>query len=153
SCLALGPGTSLGAASSWQDLCARLPADWFPDLVVFDLAYHTLPPWLGPAPVPLVALAADAQLQFHWLRRLLPRCEGVLADPRPVERLHRAGIHHARAANLFGVEQDFLAAPLPAVDAPRDIDVLFVGNWSPAVQRERLPWLGRLARLRSRWNV
>lgn len=31
--------------------------------------------------------------------------------------------------------------------------MLFVGNVQPAVQRERLAWLGRLARLRSRWNV
>jgi hypothetical protein len=31
--------------------------------------------------------------------------------------------------------------------------VLFVGNLHPAVQRERLPWLGRLARLSERWKV
>jgi hypothetical protein len=35
----------------------------------------------------------------------------------------------------------------------RDIDVLFIGNLHPAVQRERLPWLVRLARLARRWNV
>ena len=35
----------------------------------------------------------------------------------------------------------------------RDIDVLFVGNLHPAVQRERLPWLARLAKLADRRNV
>ncbi len=37
--------------------------------------------------------------------------------------------------------------------AERDIDVLFVGNLHPAVQRERLPWLARLAKLAERRNV
>ena len=35
----------------------------------------------------------------------------------------------------------------------RDIDVLFVGNLNPTVQRERAPWLARLARLGRRWRV
>src|SRR5262249_51944619 len=47
--------------------------------------------------------------------------------------------------------RDFLDQPWP--DHPRDIDILFVGNLHPAVQRERLPWLGRLAQLAERWEV
>ena len=35
----------------------------------------------------------------------------------------------------------------------RDIDMLVVGNFNSAVQRERMPWLGRLARLSRRCNV
>ena len=46
--------------------------------------------------------------------------------------------------NLFGCERAWLE---PSEEKARDIDVLFVGNLHPAVQRERLPWLGRLARL------
>src|SRR5262245_52109472 len=87
------------------------------------------------------------------MRRALRRCERVLADLPTVEHLHQEGITQARAANLFGLEQDFLDQPAPVLDAPRDIDVLFVGNWHAAAQRHRLPWLGHLARLRSRWNV
>jgi len=152
-CFSFGPGTALGPAESWEALCARLPEDWRPDLVVFDLAYHTLPAWLWSAPVPLVGLAADAQLQFHWMRRGLRRCERVLADLPTVQRLHQEGIAQARAANLFGLEQDFLDRPAPDLDGIRDIDILFVGNWQCAVQKDRLAWLGRLARLRSRWHV
>ena len=33
------------------------------------------------------------------------------------------------------------------------VDILFVGNLHPAVQRERLYWLGRLARLADKWKV
>src|SRR5262249_33088932 len=43
--------------------------------------------------------------------------------------------------------------PLPEHPPERDIDVLFVGNLSPAVQAERLRWLGRLSRLSQCWKV
>src|SRR5438552_9239992 len=54
------------------------------------------------------------------------------------------GMEHGRVANLFGLGQGFLAEP---DTAEKDIDILFVGNLHPAVQNERLRWLGRLARL------
>src|SRR5204862_260376 len=65
--------------------------------------------------------------------------------------MQQAGWTHVRAANLFGLEQPFADQPWP--DVPRDIDILFVGNLHPAVQRHRLSWLGRLARLGQRWRV
>ena len=47
-----------------------------------------------------------------------------------------------------------VSAPEQArVARPRDIDVLCIGNMNPAVQRQRLPWLMRLARLGKRWRV
>src|SRR5207249_9550705 len=42
---------------------------------------------------------------------------------------------------------------LLTTDKCRDIDILFVGNLHPAVQRERLRWLGRLASLSDRYSV
>lgn len=101
---------------------------------------------------PLVGLAVDWNLQWHHYRaRALPRCDLILTDTHGVDVLHRAGLTHARAANLFGLGRSFLKTP--AEPAERDIDVLFVGNLSPTVQRERLPWLGRLAALADRWRV
>src|SRR5437588_802424 len=70
---------------------------------------------------------------------------GALAIERP--RLTRAC-----RANLFGL-QGLFATPLPGPDPPRDIDILFVGNIHAPVQRDRLPWLGRLAKLSGRWRV
>jgi hypothetical protein len=140
----------LDAAGSWRGLCDRRAGGREPDLVFLHLAYQSIPAWLWSAPVPLVGLAADAQALWGWCRHALPLCERVLADGPTVERLRRAGITHARPANLFGLTQPFL--DLPAA-GKRDIDILFVGNTQPAVQRERLVWLGRLAKLRSRWNV
>src|SRR5262249_37155358 len=89
--------------------------------------------------------------QWHWFRQALRHCERVLADLPTVERLKHEGITHARQANLFGLGRDFFEQPGSGL--PRDIDILFIGNLAEPIQRDRLSWLGRLARLRSRWNV
>ncbi len=71
----------------------------------------------------------------------------------------REGIAAPRAANLCGCDRLFvergqaLADQGPTLSRLRDIDVLFVGNLNTAVQRERAPWLTRLARLGKRWRV
>jgi hypothetical protein len=40
----------LQRAGSWEGLCAQLPGDGRPDLVVLDLAYQSTIPWLWEAP-------------------------------------------------------------------------------------------------------
>jgi hypothetical protein len=142
---------AVGPADTWDDLCRRLPQGWRPDFVVLDLAYHTVPPGLYQAPVPLVGLAAGWHLLWHHYRYVLPRCELVLADTAGAEVMRRAGWDHARPALLHGLEPDFEATP--PHERERDIDVLFVGNLHPAVQRQRLPSLARLARLAPRRRV
>jgi hypothetical protein len=143
--LAIGPG------DRWDDVLARLPAGWRPDFVAVNLNYTSVPHGLWAAPVPLVGLATDWNLLWHHYRYALRRCELVLIDVPGAEVLAREGLRHARPANLFGCDPGLLDGPWP--DGPRDIDVLFVGNLHPAVQRERLAWLGRLARLTDRWKV
>jgi GT2 family glycosyltransferase/Tfp pilus assembly protein PilF len=136
---------------SWDDVCRRLPADWRPDFIVLNLAYTSIPPCLWSAPIPRIGLAADWTLCWHGCRRWGRACELLLTDTAGVERFHQEGLRHARAANLFGYPTDLVAAPTP--DVPRDIDILFVGNLHEAVQRERLPWLTRLARLANHRRV
>jgi GT2 family glycosyltransferase len=142
---------AVGFNDTWQGLCARLPDGWRPDFVVLYLGYASVPPCLWHAPVPLVALAPDFQLQWHFLRRALPLCELVLADAAGVEVMQRAGLTQARQANLFGLHGPFLDEPPP--EQNRDIDIVFIGNLHPAVQAERLPWLARLAALAGRRRV
>jgi predicted O-linked N-acetylglucosamine transferase (SPINDLY family)/glycosyltransferase involved in cell wall biosynthesis len=146
-----GVDLAVGPADTWEDVCRRLPPGWRPDFVALHLNYTTVPAGLWSAPVPLVGLAADWNLQWHHLRRVLPRLDLVLTDAPGVEALRRAGCGHARAANLYGLEPPWRG--LDPDEGARDIDVLFVGNLHPAVQRERLPWLARLARLGERWRV
>src|SRR5438128_1705207 len=58
---------------------------------------------------------------------------------------------HVEVANLFGLPRAMTEAHWPSGE--RDIDCLFVGNFHPAIQRDRLPFLARLAGLGRRWKV
>ena len=124
-----------------------------PDFLVLNLAYGTVPGCLWRGPLPRVGLAADWNFLWHYYRRRLGRCDLVLTDALGAEVMGREGIV-ARAANLCGCDRLFVegddASSPPGL---RDIDVLFVGNLNPAVQRERAPWLMRLAHLGRRWRV
>jgi len=175
---------AIGMADTWDGIAARWPAGWQPDFAVLDLHYTMIPPCLWQAPVPLIGLAQDWNLLWHAYRRLLHHVDLVLTDTGGVEHVAREGIRHAWAANLFGLERQFLAdpekgtggnrenraSPFPpfppvhhghltesdnqrAAAGARDIDILFVGNLHPAVQRERLPWLARVAQLSERRRV
>src|SRR5262249_38900735 len=140
----------IGPHDTWDDVLAKLPPGWLPDLVALRLGYATVPPGLWEAPLPLVGLAQDWTWQWHHYLRVLPLCDLVLTDRPGVAALARAGISHALPANLYGVGPRFVGG---APGQERDIDILFIGNLHPAVQRERQPWLGRVARLAARRNV
>jgi GT2 family glycosyltransferase/tetratricopeptide (TPR) repeat protein len=142
---------AIRAEQTWQQVLAGLPDGWKPDFVVLYLPYTSIPACLWAAPVPLVGLAADWTLLWHWYRHCLRQCDLVLTDPAGVETLAREGISQAVPANLFGGERVLWESDWP--EGPRDIDILFVGNVQSAVQRERLAWLGRLARLGEHYRV
>lgn len=75
---------------------------------------------------------------WHQYRHALLRCELVLTDAVGVETMAKEAISQARQAYLFGCQRAFVNYAYP--DAPRDIDILFVVNFSAAIHRERLPW-------------
>jgi GT2 family glycosyltransferase len=135
---------------NWSDLEQRLPADWRPDYVVLRLADATMPAVMWSAPVPLIGLVADYNLHWHRYRHLLPRCDLVLTDAGGASALRKIGLDNVQVARLFGTERAWLES---APEAPRDIDVLFVGNFLVTVQPARAQWLGRLAALADRWHV
>jgi tetratricopeptide (TPR) repeat protein len=141
----------VAAADSWEQVCARFPQGWKPDGIILYCPYATIPPFAWTAPVPLIGWASDWNLLWHNYRHALPRCDFVLTDGPGAETLSRHGLAHVYAANLAGCQPRFLEQLYP--DGPRDIDLLFVGNVHPAVQRERLPWLARVARLAEHWKV
>jgi tetratricopeptide (TPR) repeat protein len=136
---------------SWDDVRRRFPESWQPDFILLNLAFHTVPAGLWRAPLPLIGLAADWDVQWHSYRAVLPWCDHVLTDSPGVAVMRRAGMEHVSPMNLAGLPQSFLGLPL---DGPvRDIDVLVVGTFSPAQRRERLAWLGRLASLADRRRI
>ena len=119
--------------------------------MALNLAYAFVPASLWRAPLPRVGLATDWHLLWHHYRGRLPRCDLVLTDRAGAEAMARQGIA-ARAAILCGCERLFVDDAAPAAGL-RDIDLLLVGNLNPAVQRERAPWLTRLAALGGHWRV
>jgi GT2 family glycosyltransferase/tetratricopeptide (TPR) repeat protein len=135
---------------TWDDLAKNFPEGWQPDALVLWLYYSTIPAALYNAPLPIVTLAPDWNLLFHDFRRILKRSDLVFTDQRGVSQLKREGIEHVRYGNLWGLSTTLAG---DWFDRQRDIDVLFVGNIHPDVQRERNAWLGRLAKLGSRWNI
>src|SRR5262249_3868880 len=120
-CRAFNAGNDLDLTvrmdDGWDAVCRRLPDGWRPDFVALDLAFATIPPCLWQAPVPLVGLARDWDVQFHAYRHLLPHCDYVLADLTGVEVLRRACLTPVAAANLCGLPSSLLG--LPADDRPR----------------------------------
>lgn len=155
-CLTFHPESGQGDVllrpeDSWEDVQTRLPTDWTPDFLVLWLPYTTIPHCLWSAPLPRLGLAPDWNLMWHYYRSRLPTCHAVVTDTTGTELFQRTGLTHVRAGNLCGCERVFVETS--GSELPRDIDILMVGNFNPAVQRERMPWLGRLARLSRRWRV
>lgn len=153
-CSVFGPDNGLdldiGPEADWQTVCAKFPPDKRPEFIVLYMQYRAIPPWLWTVPVPIITLAGDWNLQWHSYQQL--RCSDlVLTDALGAEMMRRAGINQVRPAILFGGERDFLEATWP--EQPRDIDVLFVGNFNTPVQRERLALLGRIAPLGQKRKV
>lgn len=136
---------------NWESVAARWPAGWQPDYVVLYLPYTSITACLWSAPVPIVGLAADWNLLWHYYCRQLVSCDLILTDSAGVSAFHSAGLSQARAMTLYGCGRAFVDEA--SREESRDIDILFVGNLNSAVQRERLGWLGRLARLAERYHV
>jgi len=151
--VAAGRWATFGATCPcFSDAAARLGSGQEPAAILLWPGYASVPAWVWSAPIPVVALAHDPNLLWQQYREQLQLADLVLTDAPSAGRLRRAGVTHVRAANLYGLDRHYLAEiDLPEVE--RDIDILFVGNLHPAVQGERLKWLGRLARLTDRWRV
>jgi hypothetical protein len=67
-----GNDLTIKPGDSWDDVCARLPEGWRPDFIALFLHYSALPACLENPPVPVVGLAGDANLLWHYYRRRLP---------------------------------------------------------------------------------
>src|SRR5262245_14248134 len=103
-CLVFDEAGSTGLAvrpdDTWDAVSARLPAGWQPEFIALYLSYRSIPSCLWSAPVPIIGLAPDWNLQWHWYRQRLRSCELILTDAPGVEAFTKEGLAQARPANL-----------------------------------------------------
>ncbi len=162
-CVAFGPDEPadllIRRGDSWEDVRRRFPDGWAPDFLVLNLASSGIPPCLWNTPLPRVGFAIDWHLMWHFFRSRLRQCDLVLTDAMGADVMAQEDIAASRA-NLFGCDRAFVEDSSQSVDTAnqspppiRDIDVLFVGTLNPIIQRDRVPWLARLANLGRRWRV
>lgn len=140
----------LPPTATWTEVESACPEGWHADFVVVWVPYTGVPSWVWECPLPTAALAPDWNLLGQTYRAILPRFDRVFTDEPGVEVFRRHGVDQAHPACLFGVGPEWFESHPPV---ERDIDVLFVGNLHPAVQRDRGRWLGRLAALSNRFRV
>ena len=93
-----GVDVPCGPATRRADLLAQLPAGWEPEVLALYLPYCHIPPALWQAPLPLVGLAGNWNLQRHYYRGVLPLCDVGLRGQCPlgVEVMQAVGIEQAR---------------------------------------------------------
>lgn len=131
---------------SWQDLLARLPHGWRPDLVlVYWPDQEPLPAGLEQCAVPVVGVVSDYNLSLPQLAGLWPFFDLLLCDRAGVALFERLSFAAVRYWNQYAHKRPFHRLLAPIGDRP--LDVGFAGNLNPIVQAERAPWLQRLARL------
>lgn len=149
----MAPGTDfqITEEDNWDSLSQLLPNGGDIEAICLWLGYARIPVWLWSAPVPIIGLAPDWNLLWHYYQLALPQCDLVITDSVGVEKLRQAGCDQLLDANLFGLGHQWFDES--SVDLVRDIDISFVGNLNPDVHSERASWLMRLARHSGRRNV
>ncbi len=131
-----------------EELLASLPNGWRPDLIlIWWPDQDPLPEGLERSAVPVVAVVSDYNLTLPYTAQLWPFFDVVLVDRSGVDVLQGLGFADVRPFVQFSFKRrDHRIHER----TPRTIDVGFAGNLNPVVQRERAPWLARVARLRDR---
>ena len=152
---AIGPNgntdVAIGSVDTWDAVVARLPVDWHPEFLALNLPNGSVPLGVWQAPVPIVGLVHDWRTDWHLLRRQLRRCDLILTDAVGADVIARQGDAPVKPAFL-GCATASDSTGAQAVSAG-DIDILVLGDLHPAVQREQLPWVDRLAQLGDQWRV
>ena len=134
---------------SWDELVAKLPAGFVPDLVLLWWPdQEPLPAGLEHCPVPVVGVVSDYNLTLPYQAGLWPFFDVLLCDRAGQDLFARLGFAEVRYWCQYAHKRPFHRLWPEA--GPRDLDLGFAGNLNPAVQRERAPWIERLRRLGER---
>ena len=136
---------------SYAEIAARYPRGWQPDVFLFwSPEYHPIPRGLESASCLKVGVYGDWNLGGQAVQQSAATFDLLFADANGADRLRALGFPNVAAAQLWSFDPD-LHRRLPGVE--RDIDILLIGNFNHDIQRDRCRWLGRVARLSSRYKV
>lgn len=137
------------STGSWHELAASLPPGFRPDLLLLWWPdQEPLPAGLEHCPLPIAGVISDYNLTLPWVAGLWPFFDVLLCDRAGVDLFRRLSFADVRYWCQFAHKRPFHR--LWPDSGPRDIDVGFVGNLNPVVQRERAPWLDRVRGLAQR---
>lgn len=137
------------STGSYQQLQQRLPPGFTPDLVLLWWPdQEPLPTGLEHCPVPVVGVLSDYNLTLPYVAGLWPFFDVLLCDRAGVDLFTRLSFADVRYWCQYAHKRPFHRIWPDA--GPRDVEVGFVGNLNPAVQRERAPWLERVQALAHR---
>ncbi|MCB9880284.1 MAG: glycosyltransferase [Planctomycetes bacterium] len=121
---------------------------WWPD-------QEPIPFGLEDCEVPVVGVMSDYNLTLPFCRDLAPFFDLILCDHSALPVLGRLSFARIEPWCQYSYRPD-VHHPLLGDDGrerDRDIDIAFVGNLDPIVQRHRLPYLERIAALDRSWRV
>ncbi|HZP83782.1 MAG TPA: hypothetical protein VFB21_19225, partial [Chthonomonadaceae bacterium] len=136
---------------TWNELLARCPSGWEPEVYLhWSLEYNAIPAGLEEARCLTAATVGDWNLGGQAVRHIGAAFDVLFADRNGTEFLRRLGFANVQYAPLWAYDP---GQHRRLQHTQRDIDVLMIGNFNHAVQRERAQWLARVARLSRKYRV
>ncbi|MGC8668451.1 MAG: glycosyltransferase family protein [Chthonomonadales bacterium] len=134
-----------------EDVLKMLPQSFDADaLVYWSIEYHPVPVGIEDAPFFTAAVVGDWNLGGQAAQLCGGAFDLLIADRCGCRRLQRLNFPRVRYAPLWGFDPR-LHRRLPEVH--RDLDIVMAGNFNHDIQRERAPWLARVARLSHKYRV
>jgi tetratricopeptide (TPR) repeat protein len=139
------------ARNTWADIVAQFPPYWKPDVYLhWSFEYNPVPLGVESADCLTVGILGDWNLGGQAMQMVAGAFDMLFADRTGGEMLRRAGYENVHYAPLWAYDP-VLHRRLP--DVPRDLDIVMIGNFNHAIQRERAKWLARLAKLSRKYRV
>lgn len=133
-----------------QDIARRYPGGP-PDLMIaWAPGYQALPIGIEAAPFPVIACFSDWPLVLPEQSGMVDAYDAIFTDQGGVRTLRAMGYDQVEYWPMYG-HDPVLMRVIPGID--KEWDIGLVGNLSPIVQRDRAPWLARVARLAGRYRV
>jgi len=133
------------------DLFAKLPPDWFPDLLIdWSPVYYPFPPRIEECPVPTAAIVGDWHNAFSSMRENLKRFDLILTDKKGCEVFKRCGFDKVEYYPMYSFDPA-LHRKNPGCE--KVYDLVFGGYHEGYLPGRRVDFLGRLARMDDKYRI